>query len=178
MGNLFETASAALARSGEHQYRPRSSTVSPETMGPLAVAAANEAADEDARAAAAAKAEALRVEERRLTELIRRKWAPDSISPACLADIVLVQARVRRWCARRRTYKARHPHDRTRTRHTMRTVTEGCGLARSAKAVVGGERVLGHREELRSDSGPRCKCTYAVLCVCACVRGCICPPPV
>lgn len=101
MGNLFETASAALARSGEHQYRPRSSTVSPETMGPLAVAAANEAADEEARAAAAAKAEALRVEERRLTELIRRKWAPDSISPACLADIVLVQARVRRWCARR-----------------------------------------------------------------------------
>jgi hypothetical protein len=115
MGNLFETA--ALARSGEHQYRPRSSTVSPETMGPLAVAAANEAADEEARAAAAAKAEALRVEERRLTELIRRKWAPDSISPACLADIVLVQARVRRWCARRRTCKARHPHDRTRTRH-------------------------------------------------------------
>jgi hypothetical protein len=116
MGNLFETASAALARSGEHQYRPRSSTVSPETMGPLAVTAANEAAE----AAAAAKAEALRVEERRLTELIRRKWAPDIISPICLADIVRVQARVRRWCARRRTCKARHPHDRTRTRHTMR----------------------------------------------------------
>jgi hypothetical protein len=120
MGNLFETASAALARSGEHHYRPRSSTVSSEVMGLLAVAAMNEAADDEAQAAAA-KAEALRAEERRLAELIRRKWVPASVSPACLADIVRVQARVRRWCARRRTYRARHTHDHTQRTRIQRT---------------------------------------------------------